>query len=148
MQHYVEAKEVYVAIDEEISKAQGQPLGGARAAAAKATVAIPAIWQQTRIGFGVFDPTGKRLERAFGEIQRIDRNRRLWEVVVFLVAVFLAVITGLNALWAPNATWGSIGDIIVAILWGFGLYEINGKVFDGVLKLREDIGKNKAAGGG
>lgn len=54
------------------------------------------------------------LTRQIGELER-------W---VSLAAAGLAALLGLILLWEPNATWGSTNDIVVAVLWAFGLHQV------------------------
>ena len=42
----------------------------------------------------------------------------------------VAVLSGIMLLWLDNATWGSINDYIIALLWGLGLHQISGQALD------------------
>ena len=65
-----------------------------------------------------------------------DRSKLLaaiaWsELGILLAAAFLATLLGLSLLYVPNATWGGEGDIILALLWGAGLYQVTGQTVHG-----------------
>jgi hypothetical protein len=51
-----------------------------------------------------------------------EARRALWgQCLAFVLAAFVAVATGLIALYAPNDTWGSEWDYLAAAIWGLGV---------------------------
>ena len=60
---------------------------------------------------------------------------------VDVAAVVVATLLGLNFVWAANASWGGLGDWMVALLWGLGVHQVSGYTFDGVLGLRDKLVK-------
>ncbi len=64
------------------------------------------------------------IENLRKNAERINNKIRNIEWAAFGIALFLGILGGLYLLWAPNNTWGSFGDIVVAVLWGFGLYQV------------------------
>lgn len=40
------------------------------------------------------------------------------KVIIGLVLGAVAALAGFSLLYLPNATWGSLSDLIVALLWG------------------------------
>lgn len=46
------------------------------------------------------------------------------------LAVILASLGGVLALWVPNQSWGSVQDYLIALLWGFGLHEAGNTIVD------------------
>jgi hypothetical protein len=53
-------------------------------------------------------------------VQYIQRN----DLIALAITVFVAVVLGLQLLWANTADFGSPVDYISAFLWGFGLHEL------------------------
>lgn len=65
-----------------------------------------------------------RLWAALGKRFQVRRWRRLiavWDVIFLLLAIVLAILTGLKQLYFDGAFWGTAGDYVTAILWGFGV---------------------------
>jgi hypothetical protein len=52
------------------------------------------------------------------------------------ILVTLITLTGLAVLWAPNATWGSLADIVTAVLWSVVGIAVATAAATGVLGLR------------
>jgi hypothetical protein len=42
-----------------------------------------------------------------------------------IMTMLLSAIIGVQLLWVPNATWGGLNDYITALVWGFGLHQLN-----------------------
>lgn len=57
------------------------------------------------------------------------------DVLLFVVLGALAVLVGLNFLYFDKPAWGSMTDIAVALLWGFGLHSLAGNAFKGIQTL-------------
>ena len=51
-----------------------------------------------------------------------SRIRRL-DFLVAAVAIVIAGLLGVRALWLPNLTWGGWDDHVIALLWGLGLHQ-------------------------
>ena len=66
------------------------------------------------------------------------------DLLVAVLAVLIATVLGLAALWTPDATWGGWEDRIVATLWGLGLHQFT---FAGVQGLTERLRGATPAGG-
>lgn len=66
------------------------------------------------------------------------------DLLVAVLAVLIATVLGLAALWTPDAAWGGWEDRIVATLWGLGLHQFT---FAGVEGLTERLRGAAPAGG-
>ena len=44
---------------------------------------------------------------------------------VTLVVAFFSALIGIQLLWIPNLTFGGLNDYITALVWGFGLHQLN-----------------------
>jgi hypothetical protein len=55
---------------------------------------------------------------------------RWYEWLFQLLVLVVAVILGLQLLWADNPVWGSWTDVIIALLWGLGLHQVAGATLD------------------
>lgn len=53
--------------------------------------------------------------------------------------IVIASLIGVLLLWAPDPTWGDVGDLLTAVLWGIGAYAATGTAFGGTDKLLETI---------
>ncbi|MEO7272901.1 MAG: hypothetical protein ABI211_12955, partial [Vicinamibacterales bacterium] len=54
----------------------------------------------------------------------VTASRILWiDLGIAAVAVLIAGVLGLRALWLPNLTWGGWDDYVIAALWGLGLHQ-------------------------
>lgn len=51
--------------------------------------------------------------------ERLLRMVRSIDTVILLVTILLVALIGVVTLWQSNATWGSLGDILVALFTGF-----------------------------
>jgi hypothetical protein len=66
----------------------------------------------------------------------VRRQWQWYEVTLAIVTVAVGVLVGLLALYDGNPTWGSSGDLILAILWGAGLYQVTGAIQQGFSGVR------------
>lgn len=110
-------------------QAAGNRLGAAPAADASAPNAgadLPPSILETAVG-GL-------LPLALGhDVTLTDVKRALWiySIGFAVVILALAVLTGLQLLYAPNPAFGW-GDLPVAFLWGAGLHAVVGQSFQGL----------------
>jgi hypothetical protein len=72
-----------------------------------------------------------RKPRAIPNQSELTQSIRTTELMVLLLSALFATLLGLSLLYVPNETWGSIGDLIVAVLWGAGIYQITGQTVQG-----------------
>ena len=54
------------------------------------------------------------------------------DLLVLVVALVVSILLGLKLLWIDNATWGSVNDWVIALLWGLGLHQISNSAFEGI----------------
>jgi hypothetical protein len=96
------------------------------------------------------DPVAGREERTFRSVREIEKQitTRDW-LITFGVGV-AAVVLGVFLLWVDNLTWGSVKDMITAVLWGLGLHQIAGNALFSKLDLASLEGQltGVAAAGG
>jgi hypothetical protein len=55
----------------------------------------------------------------------LRRGLLVRDAIATLVIAVLSSLVGLQLLWVGNATFGSLNDYIGALLWGFGLHQLN-----------------------
>jgi hypothetical protein len=64
-------------------------------------------------------------------------------LVTFLLLLFasaIAAASGLLALYFPDYAWGDWQDLVVAVLWGLGVYAVTGAAYRGAPAVLERIG--------
>lgn len=68
-------------------------------------------------------------------------NRRIQLVTagLWLALVIAATFLGVQVLWASNQVWGSLPDVIAALLWGGGIWAASGQPFGGTDALLKTI---------
>jgi hypothetical protein len=76
---------------------------------------------------------------AFPSPKRIRMRLVLLHLVLSLLVLGVAVVLGLQFLYADKPAWGSLLDIGAAFLWGLGLNELGKAAFTGVDPLRKLI---------
>jgi hypothetical protein len=59
-------------------------------------------------------------------LRALDRELHDRARLLEAIAVGAGVLVGLFTLYLTNPTWGSLNDIVVAILWGLGLHQVSG----------------------
>jgi hypothetical protein len=59
--------------------------------------------------------------------------------LVFITTMIVGVLVGLGALYAGKPTWGGLTDIVVALLWGIGLYQASGAAAQGFGGVRTSL---------
>ena len=63
---------------------------------------------------------------------RLRTELMVIDAIVAAVAAVAAVGLGLTLLWANDASWGGVDDIVIAVLWGLGLHQGTGAAFVGL----------------
>lgn len=94
----------------DLARALKRAIGAPEAAAAPA-IAPPGGLQGELPSSILLPPAGTSL-------QDLLRGERRHEILTNLAILILTGFAGVLALWVPNATWGSVGDVIAAILAG------------------------------
>jgi hypothetical protein len=61
------------------------------------------------------------------------------ELGVVAFSLIAATALGLALLYEPNDTWGDLGDILIAILWGIGLHQVAGQTVQGYRGVRTTL---------
>jgi hypothetical protein len=69
----------------------------------------------------------------------LDARRRTLDAWADAVAVAVAVLLGLNFVWAANPVWGGPVDWVLTLLWGLGVHQVSGYTFEGVMGLRNKL---------
>lgn len=83
-----------------------------------------------------------------GPARRRILRGRLGELVAFGVLLAAALVTGIDSLWETDATWGGAQAHLLAVLWGFGLYQIGALgLIGGLRELRARLSPSRARGG-
>ncbi|HEX6096533.1 MAG TPA: hypothetical protein VF432_09435 [Thermoanaerobaculia bacterium] len=77
-------------------------------------------------GLGTRDPL--QAEKRAAYLQALVRRL---DTVVMLAVLGIAIVVGLQLLWAGNLLWGSFSDYLIAILWGLGLHEVTSSAVHG-----------------
>ena len=62
-------------------------------------------------------------ERSIRDASELAKKLRKGEFTVAAVGFIIAMVVGLRMFWTTNATWGSLDDILVAMLWGLGVHQ-------------------------
>lgn len=138
-----------------IKKALGEKLGGRSGAKTAAPGdKLPAEGAPPAgVVVGDVAPESALPQRHRKDIAALEREIKIMERVAFALALFLAILGGLQLLWASNATWGSLGDIVVAVFWGLGLHQVSSAsvstlgTFPGLANLIKSIGNPSGDGG-
>ena len=73
------------------------------------------------------------------DLKNLRRRIQRGDYTITLVAGSLAVVLGLQALWIGNPGWGGLQDVLIALLWGFGLHQGAAGTFQGIAGLRQQI---------
>ena len=58
------------------------------------------------------------------------------DLLVAAIAIVVAGLLGVRALWLPNLTWGGWDDHVIALLWGLGLHQFT---FAGITGLTDRL---------
>jgi hypothetical protein len=89
---------------------------------------IEAAWRTITFGLGA--PATR--QQAFHRLVAA-------ELLLFVILLVTALFLGLKLLYFENAAWGSCTDLVVAVLWGFGLHQVGGSAFQGVQGMVQQI---------
>jgi hypothetical protein len=76
---------------------------------------------------------------------RISRELKISDALVAAGLLIVSVISGLVLLYIPDPTWGGLADVLVAFLWGLGLYQVGGSAFEGIEGYRTRFASPPAA---
>jgi hypothetical protein len=77
--------------------------------------------RRTATGDTIAIPTGLGGAFVRSPLPTLTRRLGAYHLIVSVAAFIIAIITGFLALYLNQPTWGSIGDIIGALLWGLGI---------------------------
>jgi hypothetical protein len=61
----------------------------------------------------------------------VDRS----DVVALFGLLGISVLSGVQLLWAGDATWGSFDSKLLAFLWGLGLHSVGNQPFKNTFQL-------------
>ena len=84
---------------------------------------------------------GSVLPLALGRgvtLKDVDRSLWIFTVGFAVVILVLAILSGLQLLYAPNPAFGW-GDLSIAFLWGAGLHAVAGQSFQGLRDLAQQF---------
>jgi hypothetical protein len=70
------------------------------------------------------------------DVADVQRQWRWYEGLIFVLTLAVGVAVGLLALYVGKPTWGSLGDVLLALLWGAGLYQVTGALQQGFIGVR------------
>lgn len=79
---------------------------------------------------------------AAGELPttaELTNTEQRYEWIGLAIAAAVTFILGMQLLYASNPTWGGPGDIVAALLWGFGVQVAGASSFKGLFQLRSDL---------
>jgi hypothetical protein len=88
-------------------------VGAHEAAPAPAQIAVPG-------GVGGEVPSEFFIPPSGTSLIGLQARQRWNDLLTNLIVLLATGLAGVLALWVPNATWGSVGDMIGAVLAGFG----------------------------
>ena len=74
----------------------------------------------------------------------LGRQLSLADAFVQIAALLVTVFAGTLLLWGNNLTWGGTSDYAIALLWGLGLHQITGTVFENAADLTKQILNDKS----
>ena len=101
----------------------------ARAFSAPPLVALPVPTALRKAEPDDLMVTEHDLQVTSSRIARID-------LLVAAIAIVVAGLLGVRALWLPNLTWGGWDDHVIALLWGLGLHQFT---FAGITGLTDRL---------
>jgi hypothetical protein len=89
---------------------------------------------------------GRTSEQTFGtRLQALRRKTSFYGFWFFVASAAIATLSGVQVLWAGDATWGGWGARILALFWGLGLHQASGALVQGVEGLRVKIDGTRPA---
>jgi len=72
---------------------------------------------------------------AAASAMRLQRNLDRSDVVALFGLLAISVLSGVQLLWAGDATWGSFDSELLAFLWGLGLHSVGNQPFKNIFHL-------------
>lgn len=116
------------------------------------TESVPGLGAATAVGGvpGAIGAGGGAVLVAPEPIRRLGSREieaaiREWDRRISWVVAVIAVVVGMSVLYAGKLTWGSVGDLFTAFLWGLGLHQVGTAGAGGLLA--QILGKESSAGG-
>jgi hypothetical protein len=79
---------------------------------------------------------------ALPSADELHRTLRSYDGAVTVVILLVAVISGVQVLWAGDATWGDFNSRLLAFLWGLGLHQVGNAPFQSLLGLRDRFSRD------
>jgi hypothetical protein len=141
--HPREAQVAYESAANAWREARAKATGGVRMDAAAAARAASA--PGARVPAGVSEAASTPIVApplpAVEDERELSARTRHMDRIFDWIALAVSVALGVVFVWMPNATWGGLGDWLLALLWGIGLHQVSGFTFDGVLGIREKLVK-------
>src|SRR5262249_50308557 len=94
---------------------------------AKKGPALPSAWKQATASPRAL------IQARMPRVAAFKRRRLLFggvtiswkDKAVSVISIFVSALVGLQLLWVANATFGGLNDYITALVWGFGLHQLN-----------------------
>ena len=131
------AADYEAAKDELLTLNQQLPAGTSMGVAAGASAATSADSGTAGSVPGAFELPflGAILGRGRGPLpsfSELTKRLSIFDLLVTLVVLLVAVFFGLKLLWSDTPTWGGWNDYLTAILWGLGLHQVSGVATQGV----------------
>jgi hypothetical protein len=77
--------------------------------------------------------------QAIADVPKLRKLIARLELGVVVFSLIAATVLGLALLYEPNDTWGDLGDILIAILWGIGLHQVAGQTVQGYRGVRTTL---------
>lgn len=93
-------------------------------------------------------PEAGALDGLLRSSRDLGRQLRRLHRILNLFALIVIVALGLQLLWANNATWGSVTDYLIAILWGLGLQQVGGQSVQSVEGILNSFRQSRPPAGG
>ncbi|MCB0620861.1 MAG: hypothetical protein KDC41_19610, partial [Saprospiraceae bacterium] len=84
----------------------------------------------------------RRSRRNWPTVEELSGKLFWYDFAFTAVVALIAVLLGLNLLWVGDTTWGDAQDVLTAVLWGLGLHTVGNQAFQGVFKLKEELGSS------
>jgi len=117
------------------SKIQGRARMELRGGGSLRTVALIRILDQTP-DLGAVPK--KAADRPLPGVDQASRRLAWTNRLIQVLTIIVGVIAGVAALYDGKPTWGSLGDITVALLWGVGLVSV-GAAVGGYVGVRDKL---------
>lgn len=79
----------------------------------------------TNVSFQAVESPDAASSRETVDLNRLRRQAFQAEMLSSGLVLVVTALLGLLILWSGNETWGSVEDVLYAILWGFGLHTVS-----------------------